>query len=160
LIPATVALIDAELGGRPSLAEALGVALADDWTPEHHDTETLEFWRARLAEPGSSGWWMHYGVRTDAESPTLVASVGYKGPPAEGRVEIGYSVVPSHQRRGLATEACRALIESAWERGASLVVAHTYPELAPSIGVLRKLGFTPAESSEPGAIAFELRRDA
>ena len=84
--------------------------------------------------------------------------MGYKGPPAGGVVEIGYSVVPSHRRQGLATEACRALIESAWNRGAEMVIAHTLGGLEPSIGVLRKLGFAPTDSLEAGAIAFILRR--
>jgi RimJ/RimL family protein N-acetyltransferase len=73
-------------------------------------------------------------------------------------VEIGYSVVPSWQRRGLATEASRALIESAWGRGAEVVLAHTLPHLTPSIRVLEKLGFAAAESSEDGVLAFALRR--
>jgi RimJ/RimL family protein N-acetyltransferase len=77
-------------------------------------------------------------------------------------VEIGYSVVPSWQRRGLATEACRALIESAWERCAKMIIAHTFDNLEPSIGVLRKLGFAPSEPSElsePGLLVFTLRGD-
>jgi RimJ/RimL family protein N-acetyltransferase len=75
-------------------------------------------------------------------------------------MEIGYSVVPSWQRIGLATEACRALIESAWQRGAQVVVARTLEGLEPSIGVLRKLGFAPSDSAEPGVVAFRLRRRA
>jgi RimJ/RimL family protein N-acetyltransferase len=78
----------------------------------------------------------------------------------DGAVEIGYSVVPSWQRRGVATEACKALIEGAWGRGARAVVAHTLPELEPSIGVLRKLGFSRAASQEPGVIAFELHNQS
>ncbi|MBV9797155.1 MAG: GNAT family N-acetyltransferase [Solirubrobacterales bacterium] len=78
---------------------------------------------------------------------------------AEGRaVEIGYSVVPSWQRQGLATEACRALIESAWRRGAEVVIAHTLAGLEPSIAVLRKLRFAAPDSTEPGVLAFALGR--
>ncbi len=93
---------------------------------------------------------------TDCEM--LVGTVGYKGPPRDGVVEIGYSVVPSWQRRGLATEACRALIESAWERGADVILAHTLDHLKPSIAVLCKLGFVPSEPPEPGVLAFRLPR--
>jgi RimJ/RimL family protein N-acetyltransferase len=73
-------------------------------------------------------------------------------------VEIGYAVVPSYRRQGLATEACGALIESAWARGAEAVIAHTREGLERSIGVLRKLGLAPAQPLEAGAIAFMLRR--
>jgi RimJ/RimL family protein N-acetyltransferase len=158
LVPATGAIITAELEGLDQLADALDAAIAADWPPEHHDIDTLAFWRDALREPGAEGWWLHYVLVTSASRPTLVGSMGYKGPPIDGVVEIGYSVVPSWQRRGLATEACRALIESAWRRGAGVVVAHTLAGLEPSIGVLRKLGFAPADSPEPDVLAFALRR--
>ena len=160
VVPATVATITAELEAPERLAEALGAALPADWPPEHHDTGTLKLWRGELAMPGSAGWWLHYVVLTDAPRPALVGTVAFKGPPVAGVVEIGYSVVRSWQRHGFATEASRALIEAAWRRGAELVVAHTLPRLEPSIRVLEKLGFEPAESTEPGVLAFELRRGA
>jgi RimJ/RimL family protein N-acetyltransferase len=156
--PATPQLAELELGDPEQLALELRVAPPPDWPPEHHGVNRLRFLRARLDEPGAAGWWLHYVVYTDAPRPTLAGVAGYKGPPSAGVVEIGYSIVPSWRRRGLATEACRALIEAAWARGASVVVAHTLPHLEPSIRVLRKLGFAAAEPPEPGVLAFRLRR--
>jgi hypothetical protein len=46
----------------------------------------------------------------------------------------------------------------AWARGAPAVAAHTLPHLEPFMGVLRKLGSAPAESPEPGVLAFALQR--
>jgi RimJ/RimL family protein N-acetyltransferase len=158
LAPATDAMIAAELEGPDRLAEVLGAVVPPDWPPRHHDVDTLAFWRDALRQPCSDGWWLHYVLRTEANRTTLVGSVGYKGPPSDGVVEIGYSVVPSWQRRGLATEACRALIESAWRRRAEVVVAHTLEGLEPSIGVLRKLGFAAVDSQKHGELAFALRR--
>lgn len=161
LVPATPAILEAELKGYERLAEALAAIVPRDWPPEHHDSDTLRFWRDALSQPGAAGWWLHYMVLRDATRAMLVGTVSYKGPPADGVVEIGYSVVPSCRRRGLATEASRRLIESAWERGAEVIVAHTFGHLEPSIGVLRKLGFAPSEAadpSEPGLLAFTLRR--
>ena len=159
LLPASRAVIEAELDGPARLGRALAAAIPADWPPEHHDRETLEFWRARLAEPSAAGWWLYYAVQIEPAPPTLVGSVGYKGPPKHGVVEIGYSVVASRQRRGLAPEACRALFAEAWARGAERVVAHTLEHLTPSIGVLRKLGFERTTSSEPDELEFTLRRD-
>jgi RimJ/RimL family protein N-acetyltransferase len=150
-------MIDAELECPGRLGRILKAVISPDWPPEHHDRPTLEFWRERLAEPAAAGWWLHYAVLTESEPDTLVGTVGYKGPPKDGVVEIGYSVVPSWQRRGLATEAARALIEEAWARGASVVVAHTLEHLTPSIGVLRKLGFERTASSQPDELEFTLR---
>jgi RimJ/RimL family protein N-acetyltransferase len=160
LVPATSALITAELEGVNRLKDVLDTDVPPDWPPEHHDIDTLAFWRKAVRQRGASGWWLHYALLTSSKRPTLVGSVGYKGPPTGGVVEIGYSVVPSWQRMGLATEACRALIESAWQRGAQVVVARTLEGLEPSIGVLRKLGFAPSDSAEPGVVAFTLRRRA
>lgn len=158
LVPATPVLIAAELQSADRLAELLDALLPADWPPEHHDVETLRFWREQLAQPGSAGWWVHYALLSAAERCTLVGTASYKGPPVDGVVEIGYSVVPSGQGLGLATEASRALIEAAWSRGADVVVAHTLQHLKQSIRVLRKLRFAPSESTESGVLAFELRR--
>ena len=161
LVPATRTMVAAELESYERLAEVLAAVVPRGWPPKHHDIDTLRFWRDALSQPGAAGWWLHYMVLRDAAGPMLVGTVGYKGPPANGVVEIGYSVVPSWQRRGLATEACRRLIEAAWERGAEVILAHTFDHLEPSIGVLRKLGFArsePADPSEPGLLAFTLRR--
>lgn len=158
LVPATPAVIGAELDGQERLAAALGAELPVDWPPEHHDAETLRFWREQLSRPGAEGWWLYYALLTEAVPPILAGTVSFKGPPQDSVVEIGYSVVPSWQRRGLATEASRALIEAAWEYGVELVIAHTFPHLEPSLGVLRKLGFEPAGSNEEGELEFRLRR--
>ena len=159
LVPATPALVDLELAHQDRLAEELNVDVPSDWPPEHHDAETLRFTRKALEHRNAAGWWLHYVLHTEATRRTLVGIAGYKGPPSEGVVEIGYSIVPSWRRRGLATEACGALIEAAWQRGAGVVRAHTLPHLEASIRVLRKLGFAPSEPPEPGVLAFALRRE-
>jgi RimJ/RimL family protein N-acetyltransferase len=158
LVQATPVLIAAELESAAGLAELLDAVVPPDWPPEHHDVETLTFWGDQLSKSGAAEWWLHYVVLRNADVRTLVGTASYKGPPVDGTIEIGYSVVPSWQRRGLATEASRALIEAAWSRGAEVVVAHTLPHLRQSIRVLQKLGFAPSESSEPGVLAFALRR--
>ena len=151
-------MITAELEDADRLARVTGAVVPPDWPPEHHDVDTLLFWREALRQPGADGWWLHYALLADSIRPTLVGSVGYKGPPVDGVVEIGYSIVESRRRQGLATEACEGLIESAWHRGARVVVATTLDGLAPSIGVLLKLGFAPSDAPEPGVLAFMLRR--
>ena len=158
-MPATLALVDLELADRRALAAALDSDLPADWPPAYHDAKRLAFTRTALEAPGAAGWWLHYIVLAAADRGTLVGVAGYKGPPADGVVEIGYSVVPSWQRQGIATEASRALVEAAWQRGATVVLAHTRPHLEPSIGVLRKLGFVASDPPEPGVLAFTLRRE-
>ena len=151
-VPATPELIDAERRDPAELAAALGAELPADWPPEFHDPNALRYSREALSEPRSAGWWLHYFVA----GPALVGVGGFKGPPDDGAVEVGYSIVPSAQRRGYATAAVRELITSGRERGATRVRAETLPTLSPSIRVLEKLGFAPAPSSETGVIAFGL----
>lgn len=157
LVPADVELVDAEDDHPTALAERLGVRLPDDWPPEHHDDTVLRFTREQLARGAEhAGWWLHYILVDGADGSTLVGTCGFKGPPKEGRVELGYSVVASWQRRGIATAAVRGLIQQAARRGVRRLVADTLPHLESSIGVLRKLGFVPDEPPEPGVLRFRL----
>jgi RimJ/RimL family protein N-acetyltransferase len=55
-------------------------------------------------EPWSSPWLI---VCDDV----VAGMLGFKGPPARGAIEVGYGVVPSCQRRGIATAALGALLE-------------------------------------------------
>ena len=91
----------------------------------------------------------------------LVGTCGFKGPPtADGTVEIGYGILPEFRRHGYATEATQGLITHAFAHPeVARVIAETFPDLFPSIGVLRKIGFSYAgEGSEPGVVRYELRR--
>ncbi|MCA9291898.1 MAG: GNAT family N-acetyltransferase [Phycisphaerales bacterium] len=158
-MPATVALLDADLRGRADLARALDADVPDDWPPELLERGALEWTRTQVrAHPDAPDWWMSY-VLCDG---TLIGTAGYKGPPdASGTVEVGYSMLPAHRRRGYATEATRALIARAFaDASVTRVIAETRPELAPSIGVLAKCGFRfIGEGSEPAVIRYERRRD-
>jgi RimJ/RimL family protein N-acetyltransferase len=65
---------------------------------------------------------------------------GFKGPPADNTVEIGYLTFPAHVGRGVATTIARQLVEIAWANGADAVLAHTLPETNASTRVLEKAG--------------------
>jgi [ribosomal protein S5]-alanine N-acetyltransferase len=72
----------------------------------------------------------------------LVGNGGWKGSPdRDGRVELGYAIAPSRQRRGIATAAVRELVERARRAGARTVLAHTLPERNASTTVLERCGF-------------------
>lgn len=64
-----------------------------------------------LADPASAPWWARLMViRATGEAAGSIGFTG--GPDAEGTVTLGYSVYPSHQRRGFAAEAAAAM--AAW----------------------------------------------
>jgi len=159
LVPATVALARAEIEDRPAFAALLGAAVPDAWPPETL-ADALAFFLQQLeAAPEQVGWITWYGVADgkDGETPTLVASGGFFGPPQEGSVEIGYSILPSFQRNGYGTELAGALTEWALAQpGVGRVVADVVVSNTPSVRLLRRLGFSEVgASSEPGHVRFE-----
>ncbi|MEY5145492.1 MAG: hypothetical protein RL745_861 [Actinomycetota bacterium] len=83
--------------------------------------------------------WATYLVCVDS---LIVGGAGFKGAPdADGLVEIGYGIAESHQGRGIATAAVRAIASLAHQHGAN-VTAETEEWNTASIKVLQKAGFT------------------
>ncbi len=163
LIPATVEILRAELRGPLELQALLGAEVPGTWPPDLYDADAIHFTIARLEEQVEpTSWWFHYFIRkaTPTSPAVVIGAGGYKGPPQAGTVEVGYSVLPEHRRQGYASEATRGLVAHAFAHPeVTRVIAHTLPELAPSIGVLEKCNFRfIGEGTEEGAICFELMR--
>ena len=80
----------------------------------------------------------------DAAAREAVGVIGTKGPPDQhGAVEIGYGVNLSHQGRGVATAATRALVDELRKQGVRTITAETRTGHAASQAVLHKAGFKP-----------------
>lgn len=161
LAPATVAALEAELRhDHAALTELLSAEIPSGWPPHLYDDDACLYSLNKLREsPAQARWWAWYILLPLAEGkPHLVGVGGFKGPPINGVVEIGYGIVGEFQRRGYATEAAAGLV--GWAHAhpeVRMVAAHTLPELTASNRVLEKNGFVrrgiPAEE---GAIRFEL----
>lgn len=162
LVAGSVALAEAELAADGSFADRIGCRVPASWPPGEYDRHAIEFLRDRMREGGpvNVGWYGWYAI--ERERGSLVAAGGYFGPPVDGRVEIGYSVVREEQRRGIASEFAAALVKRAFaHRLVRVVRAHTYATNPASIRVLERCGFRrvgPGES--PGAIEFRVERPA
>jgi RimJ/RimL family protein N-acetyltransferase len=149
LLAATLDLIEAELAGPEALGALLGVPVPAGWPPGEYDRDALEFFTSRLVLGGLAalGWYNWYAITraADGSRDALVAGAGYLGPPANGIVEIGYSVVPQARRRGYATEIVQALADRALSAvGVRKVIAHTLSCNRTSQGVLQRCGFIAA----------------
>jgi len=86
---------------------------------------------ARVEEPGG-------------ESINVVIGIcGFTAPPdSDGVAEIGYSIAPSYQGKGYATEAAQALITFASrDHRVRIICAHTLAQINASTRVLEKCGF-------------------
>lgn len=164
LVPATLALVEADLRSPEALARLLGAEVPAGWPPGEYDRSAMEFFRDRLSEnPDAVGWYGWYAVRRPVElcGPVLVGSGGYLGPPdADGVAEIGFSIVPEYRALGLASEIVQALVARAFSMPeVDRVIAHTTPANLGSIGVLRRCGFgLVGQGSEHGTVRFAATR--
>ena len=163
LIPATLDLVTAEQRSPAHLAATLGADVPETWPPPLNDEHSSQWLLNFLTDdPDAAGWALWYFLLVGPDGTLAAVGNGvFKGRPTpDGDVEIGYSMLAAHQRRGLATEAVTALIDWALQHDeVSRIVAHTLPELAASIRVLDKCGFRFAGNGpEEGTIRYERPR--
>ena len=162
LVAATLEHVEAELAGR--LGGLLGVEVPAGWPPGEYDRDAQDFFRERLREegPAAVGWYGWYALLPGSEGDALVGAGGYLGPPdAEGTVEIGYSILPEWEGRGLASELAAALADRALALpSVARVIAHTDAGNAGSRAVLERGGFRVAgDGPIPGSLRYERRKE-
>ena len=141
LIAATETTAAMEMRDLGRFAALLEVREPDRWPPPLND-ESSQRWYIELLrrDPEAVGWGLWYVVALGRERQ-LIGNVGFKGRPAGGTCEIGYSLLPAFHGRGYATEAARQLITWAFrDEAVTEVRAETLPTLAPSIRVMEKCG--------------------
>ena len=101
--------------------------------------EVIEATVAHYQHTGFVPPWIGY-VGVDGEVPVGVC--GFKGPPADGRVEIAYGTAPGHEGKGVATALASELVKIARKTDNRItVIAQTLPEENASTSILKKLGF-------------------
>lgn len=132
-----LALVEGEselsLGARAA-AGLRSFFVSEDVSPE---------WLDGLRDAGEPDPWRDGFAMVHLADGLAIGTVGFKGPPGEGRfVELAYAVVPSHRGRGHATEAAVAATRFALDDDRiDLVVAHTLAVPSASTRVLGKAGF-------------------
>lgn len=140
IVPVTLAVADALVAGEAVFTARYGMVVA----PGYLDApEMLPTVRAALAGGTPPEWFSHLIVHR--ETLTVVGFGGFKGPPVDGEVEIGYSIAPAHRGRGHATSAVAQLVARARAGGVCVVSAHTLPEENTSSRILARAGFVMTE---------------
>ena len=166
LIAATPEMVRAEIADRPRFARLLRARVPEKWPPPLNDEESMRFALRYLeSHPGVAGWMQWYFIlRADgADGRVAIGNGGFRGKPGpDGTVEVGYSVLEKYQKTGYGTEAVGALLSWAFAHPeVTRVTAETYPDLTPSIRVLKKSGYVKiGKGSEERTIRFELPRAA
>jgi ribosomal-protein-alanine N-acetyltransferase len=141
LIPIELRHFEAMLEDEQKLAGLLNVTLAEDWLGFEAAQQAMPYSYEYLkSHPTALGWWTYLFIHSDDNA--LIGLGGFKGEAdSEGMVEIGYSIAPGYRRRGLATEAARAMIAYAFSHPhVTRVDAETLPERNPSTMVLQRVG--------------------
>lgn len=162
LVAATPELARAELADAQRLGRLLHAHVPPTWPAPLND-ESSQRWtvEALAAHPDAVGWYAWYFLHREHGELRAIGVGGFRGrPDAAGAVEVGYSIVPECHRFGFAPEAVRALVDWAFRHPeVTRVLAHTLPELVPSIRVLEKCGFAPdGAGEEAGTVRFVLER--
>ena len=112
-----------------------------DALPAADRAQVSPAWLEQLQSTPPSPWTHGFAIQEPLSGET-VGNCAFKGPPNEaGLVEIAYAIDPEWQGRGYAKEAAAALVELAYQLGASVVIAHTLPETNASTSVLKSCGF-------------------
>jgi ribosomal-protein-alanine N-acetyltransferase len=155
LVRPDLRLLDAALAGDDSLAQALGHGVVPGWVSFARALQSTR--DALAAAPTGAVWGTRFFVTGDP--PELVGWGGFKGPPRDGVVEIGYEIAEARRGRGLATAATRAMVADAFaDERVSAVIAHTLPERNASNRVLEKAGFRyDGDARERGVIVWRYR---
>lgn len=139
LVNTSPEILEKVLEGDGALSAFLGIRIPSHWT-EFGEAPFIFMQQQLLLDTASVGWWSWLPVLI-AEN-TLAGNCGYKGPPKDGVVEIGYEVASEFRRMGLATEMAQVLVQHAFSyEDVNTVIAHTLPEENYSVRVLKKIDF-------------------
>ena len=157
LVKADLRLLDAALAGDEALTAAIGCPVVPGWATFEG---ALQHTRDAVAsDPAVAEWGSRFFVT--AAPAELVGWGGFKGPPDDGVVEVGYEIAESRRGRGLATQAVAAMLDHAFAQpGVSAAIAHTLPEHNASTRVLEKTGFHhDGETREGDQTVWRWRRE-
>ncbi len=141
-------VIEALLDGRRAEADAAaGVSIPDGW-PDDHAARFLRLRAGQMRRDPAKTKWLVRAVTLRDTARTMIGYAGFHGPPGvnglekPGALELGYTIFEPHRGRGYASEVARALVDWARaEHGIGHFVASVAPDNAPSLAVVRRLGF-------------------
>jgi [ribosomal protein S5]-alanine N-acetyltransferase len=120
------------------------------WDASPVPLETVAEVIARSSQTFEASGWGLWSLRLTAESP-LIGVCGLSPFEHGDGIELLYSLTPSHQSKGLATEAATAVVAYAFDTlGLPEIIATTDDDNTPSLRLLTRLGATPTPRLQVG----------
>ncbi len=160
ITPSTIRIEQCANGDFSKLGQKIGCIVHTEWPPQHWEPHVLTFMLEQFsASPDQIGWHRYVALRNLNGSRTLIGCLGaFARNVSVSSCEIGYSILPSFERRGYATEAAEAHIHYLrHDRRITRIIAHTFPYLKGSIRVMEKCGMVfDGDGEEPGTIRYSL----
>lgn len=147
LVPITPEALRSEQAADGTLASILNCNVPPSWPHADWEPHVFALLLSTFAEHPEDIAWHRYILLRPSEpeaKPTLIGTTGtFRWPSNRSEAEFGYAILPEFRLHGYATEAARAML--AWIESTApgiALIAHTYPELAGSIRILERCGFT------------------
>lgn len=161
LIAITPEMVNSEQSNDGRFGELIQCAIPTNWPPIDWEPHVFDFILTQFEKhPEQIGWHRYVGFRYPDGSSGLIGALGaFSKDAAPAECEIGYTILPPFEGRGLATEATQALIDSLRDDpNLTSIIAHTFPSLTGSIRVMEKCGLTfEGDGEETGTIRYRLR---
>jgi RimJ/RimL family protein N-acetyltransferase len=160
LIAITPAMLKSEQADDKNLGMLIRCAIPPNWPPVDWEPHVLDTLLAQYERhPEQMAWHRYVAFLNPDGTRTLIGSMGaFWRDTSPHECEIGYTILPPYEGRGLATEGARALINLI--RGDSRmtsIIAHTFPELKASIRVMEKCGLVfDGNGEEAGTVRYRL----
>jgi ribosomal-protein-alanine N-acetyltransferase len=140
LIPLRTEHLQAFFRNRQALGCLLGVEVPQDWPVF---PESMDYWQGNPDKVSEIGDWTNY-LFIHKFDVKVIGDGGFKAKPnADGKTEIGCSIIPGYRGKGLATEAAQALLDWAFAHvEVTTVYAETFPDRRDSMRLVQKLGMS------------------
>jgi RimJ/RimL family protein N-acetyltransferase len=127
----------------PLTTEQLAELIQQPQPDPHFAAALRQMYDVCLAHPEDWLWYTNWQILLRANG-TCIGSLGFKGGPVNGAVEIGYGIDAPHEKQGYMTEAVKAAMNWVFTRPyVYFVMAETERENRASIRILEKNGFKP-----------------
>ncbi|GAA0479671.1 hypothetical protein GCM10008986_00130 [Salinibacillus aidingensis] len=142
LVTFTVEMMKASLVSNRELEKLTNFHVPSEYPMEVYKT-LLPYKIDRFSQYPEENEWE--GILLHTEDHVIIGDMGFKGGPDEnGEMDLGYSILPSYQGNGYATEMAMAIVQWGFQQPkVKKITASCSDQNHPSLRVLEKAGFKP-----------------